>query len=66
MNAVIGVTNDCIAAHGSDMAVAMAALDARVETVAADGTEVDHPALTRFIVRRATRPISRRCWRRAN
>ena len=38
MNAVIGVSNDCIAAHGSDMAVAMAALDARVETVAADGS----------------------------
>jgi xanthine dehydrogenase YagS FAD-binding subunit len=37
MNAVIGVSNNCIAAHGSDMAVAMAALDARVETVAADG-----------------------------
>jgi xanthine dehydrogenase YagS FAD-binding subunit len=37
MNAVIGVSNDCIAVHGSDMAVAMAALDARVETVAADG-----------------------------
>jgi xanthine dehydrogenase YagS FAD-binding subunit len=37
MNAVIGVSDDCIAAHGSDMAVAMAALDARVETIAADG-----------------------------
>src|ERR1700688_1546374 len=37
MNAVIGVSDDCIAAHGSDMAVAMAALDARVETVASDG-----------------------------
>jgi xanthine dehydrogenase YagS FAD-binding subunit len=37
MNAVIGVSSDCIAAHGSDMAVAMAALDARVETVAAGG-----------------------------
>jgi xanthine dehydrogenase YagS FAD-binding subunit len=37
MNAVIGVSDDCIAAHGSDMAVAMTALDARVETVAADG-----------------------------
>jgi xanthine dehydrogenase YagS FAD-binding subunit len=37
MNAVIGVSDDCIAAHGSDMAVAMVALDARVETVAADG-----------------------------
>jgi len=37
MNAVIGVSDDCIAAHGSDMAVAMAALDARVVTVAANG-----------------------------
>jgi xanthine dehydrogenase YagS FAD-binding subunit len=37
MNAVIGVSNDCIAAHGSDMAVAMATLDAQVETVAAGG-----------------------------
>ena len=37
MNAVIGVSEDCIAAHGSDMAVAMAALDARVETIAASG-----------------------------
>jgi xanthine dehydrogenase YagS FAD-binding subunit len=38
MNAVLGVSNDCIAAHGSDMAVAMAALDARVETVATNGS----------------------------
>jgi xanthine dehydrogenase YagS FAD-binding subunit len=37
MNAVLGVSDDCIAAHGSDMAVAMTALDARVETVTADG-----------------------------
>jgi len=37
MNAVIGVSDDCIAAHGSDMAVAMAALDAGVETVTANG-----------------------------
>ncbi len=37
MNAIIGVSDDCIAAHGSDMAVAMAALDAQVETVAPDG-----------------------------
>ena len=37
MNAVLGVSDDCIAAHGSDMAVAMAALDARVETVLPDG-----------------------------
>src|ERR1700758_5328746 len=38
MNAVLGVSDDCIAAHPSDMAVAMAALDARVETRAADGS----------------------------
>src|SRR6267154_1761362 len=37
MNAVLGVSDDCIAAHPSDMAVAMTALDARVETVTADG-----------------------------
>jgi xanthine dehydrogenase YagS FAD-binding subunit len=37
MNAVVGVSDNCIAAHPSDMAVAMAALDARVETIASDG-----------------------------
>jgi xanthine dehydrogenase YagS FAD-binding subunit len=37
MNAVLGVSDDCIATHPSDMAVAMAALDARVETVRRDG-----------------------------
>src|SRR6266850_3616729 len=37
MNAVLAVSDDCIAAHGSDMAVAMTALDARVETVAPGG-----------------------------
>jgi xanthine dehydrogenase YagS FAD-binding subunit len=37
MNAVLGVSDHCIAAHPSDMAVAMTALDARVETVASDG-----------------------------
>src|SRR3954447_5642088 len=38
MNAVLGVSDDCIAAHPSDMAVAMTALDAQIETVVADGT----------------------------
>jgi xanthine dehydrogenase YagS FAD-binding subunit len=38
MNAVLGVSDDCIAAHPSDMAVAMTALDAVVETVAPDGS----------------------------
>jgi xanthine dehydrogenase YagS FAD-binding subunit len=38
MHAVIGVSDHCIAAHPSDMAVAMTALDARVETMAPDGS----------------------------
>jgi xanthine dehydrogenase YagS FAD-binding subunit len=39
MHALFGASDQCIAAHPSDMAVAMAALDAVVETVTADGTE---------------------------
>jgi len=35
--AIIGVSDSCIATHPSDMAVAMRALDAVVETVKADG-----------------------------
>jgi xanthine dehydrogenase YagS FAD-binding subunit len=38
MNAVLGVSEHCIAAHPSAMAVAMAALDAVVETIATDGS----------------------------
>jgi xanthine dehydrogenase YagS FAD-binding subunit len=38
MNAVLGVSDDCIAAHPSDMAVAMTALDARIETVTREGS----------------------------
>jgi xanthine dehydrogenase YagS FAD-binding subunit len=38
MNAVLGVSERCIAAHPSDMAVAMTALDAVVETVTTDGS----------------------------
>lgn len=37
MNAVLGVSEHCIAAHPSDMAVALAALDAQVETIDPDG-----------------------------
>jgi xanthine dehydrogenase YagS FAD-binding subunit len=37
MNAVLGVSDNCIAAHPSDMAVAMTALDARIETMTQDG-----------------------------
>jgi len=37
LHAVVGTSDDCIAAHPSDMAVAMQALDARVETALPDG-----------------------------
>ncbi|MGK9168226.1 xanthine dehydrogenase family protein subunit M [Inquilinus limosus] len=37
MHAVLGAGEDCIAVHPSDMAVALAALDARIETVRPDG-----------------------------
>ncbi len=37
--AVVGTSDHCIATHPSDMAVAMRALDATVETVAPDGAE---------------------------
>jgi xanthine dehydrogenase YagS FAD-binding subunit len=42
-HAVIGLSKACIATHPSDMAVAMRALDAVVETVQADGTERSIP-----------------------
>jgi xanthine dehydrogenase YagS FAD-binding subunit len=37
IHAVLGASPQCIATHPSDMAVAMRALDASIETVAADG-----------------------------
>jgi xanthine dehydrogenase YagS FAD-binding subunit len=37
-HAVVGISDACIAVHPSDMAVAMMALDASVETVRPDGT----------------------------
>src|SRR5689334_13767333 len=37
-HAIIGTSDACIATHPSDMAVAMRALDATVETVRSDGT----------------------------
>jgi xanthine dehydrogenase YagS FAD-binding subunit len=37
IHAVLGASEDCIAVHPSDMAVAMRALDAKVETVTGDG-----------------------------
>lgn len=41
--AVLGTSDQCIATHPSDMAVAMRALDATVETVMPDGTERKRP-----------------------
>lgn len=38
IHAILGASDACIATHPSDMAVAMRALDATVETVAPDGT----------------------------
>jgi xanthine dehydrogenase YagS FAD-binding subunit len=38
IHSVLGMSDHCIATHPSDMAVAMAALDARVETIAASGS----------------------------
>jgi xanthine dehydrogenase YagS FAD-binding subunit len=40
MHAIVGATEDCIAVQPSDMAVAMRALDAQVETVSAAGRRV--------------------------
>ena len=37
IHAILGTSNDCIATHPSDMAVAMRALDAKVETVNGGG-----------------------------
>ena len=42
-HAVVGVSDACIATHPSDMAVALRALDAVVETVRPDGCCAQHP-----------------------
>jgi xanthine dehydrogenase YagS FAD-binding subunit len=42
-HAVLGVSDACIATHPSDMAVALRALDAAVETVRPDGTKRNIP-----------------------
>lgn len=42
-HAVVGVSDACIATHPSDMAIAMRALDATIETVRADGTTRNIP-----------------------
>jgi xanthine dehydrogenase YagS FAD-binding subunit len=38
IHAIVGASDDCIATHPSDMAVAMQALDAKVETAMPDGS----------------------------
>jgi xanthine dehydrogenase YagS FAD-binding subunit len=38
IHAIVGASDDCIATHPSDMAVAMQALDAKVETALPDGS----------------------------
>ena len=43
IHAVVGASDDCIATHPSDMAVAMLALDARVETAKPDGSSQTIP-----------------------
>ena len=47
IHAILGASPDCIAVHPSDMAVAMTALDARVETLSASGETREIP-LTEF------------------
>ena len=42
-HAVVGVSDACIATHPSDMAVALRALDAVVETVRPDGCRAENP-----------------------
>jgi xanthine dehydrogenase YagS FAD-binding subunit len=49
MMAILGVSDNCIACHPSDMAVAMRALDATVETQTADGSKRAIP-LSEFYV----------------
>jgi xanthine dehydrogenase YagS FAD-binding subunit len=42
-HAILGVSESCIATHPSDMAVAMRALDAGIETLSTDGSERSIP-----------------------
>lgn len=43
MHAILGASEDCIAVHPSDMAVAMRVLDASVEAMDASGRDAEHP-----------------------
>ena len=59
---VVGASDACIATHPSDMAVAMRALDATVETVRPDGATRSDPDRRLPPRCRATRRISRPRW----
>jgi xanthine dehydrogenase YagS FAD-binding subunit len=63
---IIGVSNACIATHPSDMAVAMRALDAQVETIR--NPTAPHGSSPSLICTGclATRPTSKPAWRRTN
>ncbi len=54
IHAVVGTSSDCIATHPSDMAVAMRALDAEVETVKPDGTRASIPLAEFYRLPRST------------
>ena len=64
-HAVVGVSDACIATHPSDMAVAMRALDAVVETVRPDGSTRSIP-IAEFHRLPGDRPDRRMCWSEAN
>ena len=61
MHAILGASDACIATHPSDMAVALTALDARVEAVSAEGSDARDadfrllPAARRYARRSRTR-----------
>ena len=65
IHAILGTSDHCIATHPSDMAVAMRALDAKVETINRDGRGHETFRSPSFIVFPATRRRSRRRSNRA-
>ena len=61
-HAVVGASDACIATHPSDMAVAMRALDATVETVTAGRRDAAASRSPTSTACPATRRTSRPCW----
>ena len=60
IHAILGASPECIAVHPSDMAVALTALDARVETLSANGKKREIP-LTEFHKLPGEHPRGRDC-----